>query len=225
MNRSEPKSVAVAGLGAVGKTVVTALDRGIPGWSLAAVATAHPDHHQEYLASLTSRPAGVPLGQLVNSADIVVEAAPAAILHAIVEPMVRAGKSAIVLSVAALLDHWNLVETAKQTGGTILVPTGALIGLDAVQAAAEGVIHEVRMVTRKPPRSLIGAPYIASLGLDIADIDEPVLIFSGTAREAARGFPANLNVAVALALAGAGPDATQLEIWADPRSGRRQDRL
>ena len=47
-------------------------------------------------------------------------------------------------------------------------------------------------------------------------LDAPLKVFEGTAREAARGFPANVNVAVALSLAGIGPDATMIEIWADP---------
>ena len=72
------------------------------------------------------------------------------------------------------------------------------------------------MVTRKPVQGLVGAPYLVRNKIDIADITEPLRVFSGTAREAATGFPANLNVAVSLSLAGAGPDRTFLEIWADP---------
>ena len=83
-------------------------------------------------------------------------------------------------------------------------------------AAAEGVIHSVKMVTRKPVRGLLGAPYLEKNGIQIDGITVPTKIFSGTAREAAVGFPANLNVAVALSLAGIGPDRTMLEIWADP---------
>jgi aspartate dehydrogenase len=105
------------------------------------------------------------------------------------------------------------------------VPSGALLGLDAVTAAAEGKIHSVRMVTRKPVRGLAGAPYLIEHNIDIADIDEPLRIFSGTPREAAIGFPANLNVAVALSLAGIGADETTLEIWADPALERNVHRV
>jgi aspartate dehydrogenase len=72
------------------------------------------------------------------------------------------------------------------------------------------------MTTRKPGRGLAGAPHLLQSGLDVEGVEEPVKIFSGTAREAAEGFPANLNVAAALALAGAGPERTFVEIWADP---------
>jgi aspartate dehydrogenase len=118
-----------------------------------------------------------------------------------------------------------LVVLARQRGGQIMVPTGALIGLDAVTAAAEGEIRIVRMVTRKPVRGLIGAPYLVEHDIRIEDITEPLRIFSGSAREAAIGFPANLNVAVALSLAGIGADKTTLEIWADPALERNTHRI
>jgi aspartate dehydrogenase len=129
---------------------------------------------------------------------------------------VSRGKTAIVLSVGALLENEDLIALARQNGGQIAVPTGALIGLDAVTAAAEGKIQSVRMVTRKPLNGLAGAPYLVENNIDIAGITEPLKIFEGTARDAAKGFPANLNVAVALSLAGLGPDRTTLQIWADP---------
>ena len=92
-------------------------------------------------------------------------------------------------------------------------------------AAAEGEIRAVRMITRKPVRGLAGAPYLAEHNIEIADITEPLCVFRGTPREAAAGFPANLNVAVALSLAGIGPDKTTLEIWADPALTRNTHRI
>ena len=74
------------------------------------------------------------------------------------------------------------------------------------------------MVTRKPPAGLEGAPYLRARGISVAGLKAPLKVFDGTAREGARGFPTNVNVAAALSLAGIGPDRTQLEIWADPTS-------
>ena len=68
----------------------------------------------------------------------------------------------------------------------------------------------------KNPRGLAGAPYVVASGIDLDAIREPTCIFRGTARAAAKGFPANVNVAAALSLAGIGPDRTEVEIWADP---------
>ena len=110
-------------------------------------------------------------------------------------------------------------------GGLNKSPEGVVIGLDAVTAAAVGEIRSVRMVTRKPVQGLAGAPYLVENSIDIETIREPLKIFDGTAREAAKGFPANLNVAVALSLAGIGPDRTRLEIWADPALTRNVHRV
>jgi aspartate dehydrogenase len=220
-----PLRVAIAGLGAVGLKLVEALDRGIPGCVLAAVSANDLSKAAKRLSHLKSPPPVVTLGELEPLADIVVECAPAKLLPDIAEPFLRAGKTAVVLSAGALLTNEHLVGLARQYGGQIVVPTGALLGLDAVTAAAEGEIRSVRMITQKPVRGLIGAPYLIEHNIRIEDIAEPLRVFKGTAREAAIGFPANLNVAVALALAGIGPDNTTLEIWADPALERNVHRI
>jgi aspartate dehydrogenase len=210
--------VAVAGLGPIGTKVAEALDHGIDGLVLVAVSAQNPEKHKGWHSRLTGTPAILPIEQLSG-------VAPSRLARSIVAPFVGSGKTAVVLSAGALLDNEDLIELAKQNGGQIVVPTGALIGLDAVTAAAVGTIHSVRMVTRKPVLGLAGAPYIVENNIDIERITEPLRIFEGTAREAAKGFPANLNVAVALSLAGIGPDRTRLEIWADPTVTRNMHRV
>jgi aspartate dehydrogenase len=217
--------VAVVGLGPIGRKVVEALDQGMPGLVLAAVSVQDPAKHRDFLARLKKPPAILPIDGLVEVADLVIECAPSRLVRSIVAPFVSRGKTAVVLSAGALLENEDLIELAKQNGGQIVVPTGALIGLDAMTAAAEGKILSVRMVTRKPVTGLAGAPYLVQNNIDIERITEPLRIFEGTAREAAKGFPANLNVAVALSLAGLGPDRTTLEIWADPALTRNVHRV
>jgi aspartate dehydrogenase len=223
--KTAPLRIAIAGLGAIGLKIAEALDRGIPGCALTAVSANDRGKAAARLAHLAHPPPVVAIEALEPLADLVVECAPANLLPAIAEPFLRAGKTALVLSAGAILVNEHLVNLARQHGGQIVVPTGALLGLDAVAAAAEGTIHSVRMVTRKPVRGLAGAPYLAEHNIRIEDITEPLWIFSGTPREAAIGFPANLNVAVALSLAGIGPDKTTLEIWADPALERNMHRI
>jgi aspartate dehydrogenase len=167
----------------------------------------------------------LPLARLAEVADIVIECAPAALLRDIAEPALAAGRTLIVLSCGALLDNADLIDLARRQKGRILVPTGALLGLDAVQAAAEGHISRIHMITRKPPNGLDGAPYLVEHGISVAGLDQALRVFTGTAREAAKGFPANVNVAAALALAGIGPDKTTIEIWADPAVTRNIHRI
>ena len=224
-NERGSQRVAVVGLGPIGRKVVEALDKGIDGLVLAAVSVQDPAKHREFLAGLKKPPAVLPIDGLVEVADLVIECAPSRLVRSIVAPFVSRGKTAVVLSAGALLENEDLIELARQNGGQIVVPTGALIGLDAMTAAAEGKILSVRMVTRKPVTGLVGAPYLVQNNIDIEHITEPLRIFEGTAREAAKGFPANLNVAVALSLAGLGPDRTTLEIWADPTLTRNVHRM
>ncbi len=205
--------IAIAGFGAIGRAVSGRLTTGIDGVRLTAIGVRDPARARPDL------PPGVvatSLAGLADHADIIVECAPAALLPAIAEPALRAGRTLVVLSCGALLEQTHLVDLARAHGGRIVVPTGALLGLDAVAAATEGEIHTIRMITRKPPSGLVGAPYLVEHGIELAGLTAPLRVFEGTAREAARGFPANLNVAVALSLAGIGPDRTRLEIWADP---------
>jgi aspartate dehydrogenase len=110
----------------------------------------------------------------------------------------------------------DLVALARETGARIIVPTGALLGLDALRAAATGTVHSVTMVTRKPPKGLMKAKFVVEQGINLDGLSEPRKLYEGTVAEAAGKFPANVNVAVALGLAGIGPEKTQYEIWADP---------
>ena len=217
--------VAVAGFGATGKVVAEHLDRGIDGLALAAVSARDTARAERTMAGFVHPVPVLPLAHLADVAEIVVECAPAALLREIAEPALAHGRTLITLSCGALLDNFDLVDLARRQGGRILVPTGALLGLDAVQAAAQGVIARIHMITRKPPNGLDGAPYLVEHGIRVAGLDRALCVFTGSAREAARGFPANVNVAAALSLAGIGPDRTTIEIWADPAIDRNIHRI
>ncbi|HWV92203.1 MAG TPA: aspartate dehydrogenase, partial [Burkholderiales bacterium] len=219
--------IALAGLGAIGGAVARrVLADGIPGIQLVAVSARDHDKARATLKAMNG--GAVPivgLADLAGMADLVIECAPAALMDSIAQPVLRAGKKLLVLSAGALLPRPELLELAKKHGGQIIVPTGALLGLDAVCAAAEGQIHSVQMTTRKPPNGLSGAPYLVENRIQVDDVREPLRVFSGSARDAAKGFPANVNVAVALSLAGIGPDRTRIDIWADPTVTRNTHRI
>ena len=223
---STPLAVGVGGFGAVGRTVAGRLDgAGIPGLRLAAVS-ARDVARAEAAVARFHRPVPVlALADLAGVADVVVECAPAALLREVAEPALRAGRKLVVISVGALLGAPDLVELARAHGGQIIVPSGAILGLDAVTAAAEGEIRSVRMVTRKPVRGLEGAPYLRERGISLEGLCEPLRVFEGSAKDGAAGFPANVNVAAALGLAGIGPEQTRLEIWADPTLTRNTHRI
>lgn len=208
--------VAIVGLGAIGRSLARRIAGGVPGLQLTCAAAGDRGKASAWLREQGIACPLVALPDLPDHADIAVECAPARALESICRPMLEAGKMVMVLSAGALLARPDLIELARAHGGQILVPTGALLGLDAVAAAAQGKINSVRMITRKPPAGLAGAPYLENNKISVANLTEPKRVFSGTAREAAAGFPANVNVAAALSLAGIGPDRTMIDIWADP---------
>jgi aspartate dehydrogenase len=209
------RTVAIGGLGAIGLKLAHALDAGVDGLQLIAVAARNQAKAEANLHGFRTAPRLVSLAALAE-ADIVVEAAPAAVFETIASAAIEAGRIFVPASVGALLPRMHLVRRAYETGARIVVPTGALLGLDAVRAVAEGRVDSVTLVSRKPPRGLEGAPYLVRNAIDVSRISAPQRVFEGSAFDAAAGFPANVNVAAALALAGIGPLRTRVEIWADP---------
>jgi aspartate dehydrogenase len=218
--------IGIAGLGAIGRAVARKLHSGaIPRAELAGVAVGNRAKAEAFLIEIGCKAPVMTIEDLARASDLVIECAPSAAMASIATPVLSAGKKMMVLSAGMLLQHPELREIAERHGGQIIVPTGALIGLDAVTAAAESEIHSVSMVTRKPVKGLLGAPYLIEHGVDISRIREPLRIFKGNARDAARGFPENVNVVAALSLAGIGPDRTTIEIWADPALTRNTHRI
>lgn len=209
------KTVAIAGLGAIGLPLARALDAGVGGLRLISVCCRDHVKARANLVGFQAAPRLVDIAELAE-ADIVVEAAPAALFERIAVPALEAGRIFVPASAGALLPRMHLARLARQTGARIVVPTGALLGLDAVRAAAEGPVDSVTIKTRKPPLGLAGAPYLQDHKINVMEMTEPTLVFDGNALEAAAGFPANVNVAAALALAGIGPIRTRVEIWAVP---------
>ncbi|RYH05969.1 aspartate dehydrogenase [Tropicimonas sp. IMCC6043] len=208
--------VGIAGLGAIGLPVARWLDAGVPGLRLVAVSSSSIDKARSLTESFTNPPEVVALEELPRHADVVIEALPPDRFRSLAVPALEAGSTLIVVSLTQLLANRDLVDLARQTGGRIIAATGAIAGLDAVRAAAKSELIRAVMRTRKPPASLAGAVFVREANIDLSELTEPLCLYSGTVTEAAQKFPANVNVAVALSLAGWGPDHTDYEVWADP---------
>jgi aspartate dehydrogenase len=145
---------AIAGLGTIGMPVARALQRGVPGIELVAVVSRRRDVAERRLAEAGIKVPVVSTTQMVELAEIVVECAPAKEFRSLAEPVLKAGRTLVTVSGAALLEAFDLVDLAKRYNGRINLVTGALLGLDAVRAATEGDVRYVRMISRKPPLSL-----------------------------------------------------------------------
>ena len=212
------RSVGIVGMGVIGRHIARRLGEGLPGLVLAGVTVRDP-------ASAAGYPA-LGLAELIGRSDVVVEAATQSALLEFGPAVLRAGKDLMVLSVGALVDTlepWT--RLAAERGCRILVPSGAIAGLDGIKGACEGAVTAVTMETRKPPRGLAGAPWIDAQGIDLDAIREETLVFEGPAVAAVKAFPANVNVVAAVSLAGIGPERTVIRVHAVPGLERNHHRV
>ena len=210
------KTIGIVGCGAIGKALLRAVENGKLSVGVAGVTSRTESSAREFLAAFSRPPAYLPLKNLIDSADMIVEAAGGAVVASLAEQVFAAGKDLMVISVGALLDHPQIIENSRRTGCRLYVPSGAIAGLDGIKSAVMGAITHVTHTTRKPPVGLEGAPYLVERGISLAGLQQEKEIFSGSAREACRGFPANVNVTAAVSLAGIGPDQTRVKIFAVP---------
>ena len=150
--------------------------------------------------------------------QLVVEAASHDAVREYGEALLSNGIGMIVLSGGALVDDAlrQRLERAAALGGQLYVPSGGIGGLDALKAACAAGVDEVRITIAKPPRAWKNIPFVERMGIDLDALTGPATLFEGSAREGVPHFPANVNIAAVLALAGAGVDRTRLEVVADP---------
>lgn len=175
-------------------------------------------------ATALAREFGVPLvvgteALIAARPDVVVEAASHDAVREHAEKLLSSRIAVLVLSGGALADdelRERLERAAAKHGALLYVPSGGIGGLDALKAACAAGVDEVRIAVTKPPVAWKDIPYVAQLGIDLDRLEGPVTLFEGTAREGVPHFPANVNIAAVLALAGVGFDRTRLTVVADP---------
>ncbi len=212
--------IGIAGMGTIGRAIAHAVDTDDIPVQLTAVHSRDGEKAKAFAATLAHAPAVMALDGLIANCDLVIEAATQAALATIAPATLKAGKDLMVLSVGGLLDHPEWVDMAERYDCKLYVPSGAIVGLDGVKGACAGRIDSVTITTRKPPEGLAGAPYVVEQDIDVFAFTEETQIFEGSAREACKGFPANVNVSAALSLSGIGPDQTRIRILAVPGGTR-----
>lgn len=152
--------------------------------------------------------------------DVVVEAASHEAVRDHGAAVLGAGVDLIVLSAGALCDdalRARLERAARRSGALLYVPSGGIGGLDALKAARLAGVEEVAIAVAKPPAAWKGVAHVERLGVDLGSLREALTLYEGPAREGVPLFPANVNIAAVLALAGVGFERTRLKVVADPR--------
>jgi aspartate dehydrogenase len=209
-------AIGIVGCGAIGRAILKAWEGGKLPVQVAGVTSRNEKSAREFLATLKEPPPYLDIDKLIDASDLVIEAAGGKIVADLAGKVFAAGRDLMVISVGALLDHPEIIENARRTGRLLFIPSGAIAGLDGIKSASMGMIDHVTITTRKPPGGLEGAPYLIEHNISLAGLKEEREVFSGSAREGCRGFPANVNVTAAVSLAGIGADRTRLRILAVP---------
>ena len=156
---------------------------------------------------------------LAQKPDVVVEAASHDAVRQYGEPLLKKGVAVIVLSSGALCDdalRGKLERAAQKSGALLYIPSGGIGGLDALKAACIAGVEEVTITVAKPPQAWKGIAYVEKLKVDLAGLREPRTLYAGPARQGVPLFPANVNIAAVLSMAGIGFDKTRLKVVADP---------
>ena len=209
-------TIGIVGCGSIGKAILRAADAGQLPVPVCGVTSRTEATAREFLSSLRKPPPYFDLDELIAGAGLVIETAGGHVVPELARRAFDAGKDLMVISVGALLDHPEVIARARETGCRLIVPSGAIAGLDGIKSASTGKIDFVRLTSRKPPRALEGAPFLVEHGISLRGLTEKRELFYGPAREAVRGFPDNLNISAAISLAGIGADETTVRIFADP---------
>ena len=213
-----PLKIGLVGCGAIGTEIAKAIDGGEIDADLVAVCDHNPATANALIDSLNKKPIRARLEDLVHLSELVVEAASQKAVPAIARATLSNGKSLMIMSVGALADaefYREVKSLAKEHGARVYLPSGAISGLDGLKSASVGNLRKVTLTTTKNPKGLQGAPYVLEKKIDLGALTEPTLIFEGTAAEAVRAFPANVNVAATLCLA-AREGEVRVKIIADP---------
>lgn len=210
------QSIGIVGCGAIGQALMRASDTGQLNVPVAGVTSRDEDRAHEFLDSLNNPPPYLSRQALIANSDLLVETAGGHIVAELAQETFAAGKDLMVISIGALLEYPEVIEEARKTGCRLLAPSGAIAGLDGIKSACAGRVDQVTMISRKPPIGLAGAPHLIENEISLEGLVGETEVFSGSAREAVKGFPANLNVSAAVSLAGIGPDRTQVKMLAVP---------
>lgn len=210
------------GCGAIGTQIALAIDSGkIPGL-LTHIYDSSKEASLILVEKLKNKPEIVENSHLLSSypVDIIVEAASQEAVTNVAHSVLQNKRDLMIMSVGALLDesiYDILSEACEHFNKTIFLPSGAIAGLDAIKSVADQ-LDSVTLTTTKHPRSLKGATFFETSDIDLDKIDKLTTIFEGKAREAVLLFPANINVAALLSLAGIGSEKTLVKIIADPNT-------
>jgi aspartate dehydrogenase len=226
------KNVGLIGCGTIGRHLALAIEsRTIVNASLVGLFDVVDSNAKSLQSKLKSSPKVHPdFNSFIDSpADIIIEAASQEAVRKFGKPIIEASKDLMIMSVGALADATFLTElldlaAVRKGRSKIYVPTGAIAGIDAIRSVKH-LLDSITLTTTKSPKALAGAPFFATREVNLDIITKVTEIYEGPAAEAVKLFPANVNVAAVLSLAGVGADKTKVRVVVDPQATTNQHEI
>jgi len=217
--------IGLVGCGAIGSAIAKEIDSNFDETELKACWDINEENMRRLSDSLKNKPSYLKPGDMVHEVDFIVEAGGALAVAELLPLIVEHNKKLLVISVGGLVGHESYLQKIAKGRGELFIPSGALAGLDAIKALPKSEIESVTLTTTKPPRGIAGAPFFKENPIDLESLTEKTVIFEGTAGEAVSLFPKNINVAIALSLAGIGVKKTRVRILVDPNSEKNSHEI
>ncbi len=218
------KKIGLLGCGVIGTQIALAIDSGTIPAQLTQIYDQSKESSNKLVSKLKNKPTIVENSHLLSSGpiDLVVEAASQQAVKDVALSILQNKKDMMIMSVGALLDESIfevLYEACKEFKKQILLPSGAIAGLDAIKSVKDE-LTSLTLVTTKHPKSFKGANFFENSNINLDSIKKQTTIFEGNAFEAVKLFPANINVAALLSLTGLGSKNTKVMIVADPSTDK-----
>ena len=210
--------ITVVGCGSRGSKLAEAADKMMEVKRIYLVDTNRP-RADALAASLNKAEVVEDVEEELYHCDLVIECATQDAAKQIIPKVVARGVDIMIMSVGALVDddfREMVTEKAKQCDAKVYIPSGAVCGTDGLRASTVGEVQQVELITTMPPVNFKGVKYVEDRGVDLDNIKEKTVLYTGTAREAVQLFPRNVNVAAIVSIMGIGFDRTMITIAADP---------
>ncbi len=218
IRKTKKIKIGIIGCGAIGSRIAQSITQDFKDdCRLSGLYDIDPLKTQK-LAQAVATPRVVQhsLKELIQSAEFIVEAVTAKNTKDIIKKVLRAKRSILVMSVGHLLNAKDIFQLADRNKCELLIPSGAIAGIDAIKAASLKNIKSITLTTRKPPSGFADTPYIAQKQIVLKDIKKETTIFEGKVDEAVKYFPKNINVAATVALAANAQDKLSVRIVTSP---------
>jgi len=214
---NKKKKIGIIGCGNIGHEIAQAVDKGDINVTLYACCDLDKGKYDALMSKFKNiSPVFTGMEELIKSCDLVVECAHKDVVKDVFTFSIKYHRDTMFLSAGGVLENLDLVEEARKKMINIYVPSGAVVGLDGLDAAKYQGLRKVTLITRKPPKAFKGVKSLKDRGIDVDNIKTETGVYDGSAREAVKEFPQNINVAATLSLAGVGADKTSVKIIIDP---------